>query len=461
MKRKRNDSLNSSDDFDLPDDCWRSVFRFLNDDDDNHKQRYMESLSVASKHFLSVTNRHKFSLTISDQTLPSLPRLFQRFTNLTSLDFKRFCGDLDTLLCQISSFPLNLTSLNLSNHPIIPQNGLRFFSQNITTLTSLNCSCMDCIDSTDLFLIADCFPLLEELDLSNPIDTNDCTKFLDGVESRSLGFSKLRKVNLSGNYYLSDKMIFYLFKNCKILEEVIMFKCDKITTTGIASALYERPTLKSLSFTDYFKWDNCATLIALVRICPLISEISVKHTCIGKKSVANSNSNSLMDLVVSPQLKSLRFTHSSWLRDENIKMFASIFPNLHLLDLSDCSGISNQGIYHVLRRCCDIRHLYLADCSKVNLHRMIFDVPKLEVLELSYTRVDDKTLYAIAKSCRGLLQLLLQNCCDVTEKGVEHVVENCTQLREINLRNCHKVDANVVTSMITSRPLLRKIIVMS
>ncbi|RHN42517.1 putative leucine-rich repeat domain, L domain-containing protein [Medicago truncatula] len=92
---------------------------------------------------------------------------------------------------------------------------------------------------------------------------------------------------------------------------------------------------------------------------------------------------------------------------------------------------------------------------------MIFDVPKLEVLDLSYTRVDDKTLYAIAKSCRGLLQLLLQNCCDVTEKGVERVVENCTQLREINLRNCHKVDANVVTSMITSRPLLRKIIVMS
>ncbi|KEH20627.1 putative leucine-rich repeat domain, L domain-containing protein [Medicago truncatula] len=143
MKRKRNDSLNSSDDFDLPDDCWRCIFRFLNDDDDNHKQRYMESLSVSSKHFLSVTNRHKFSLTISDQTLPSLPRLFQRFTNLTSLDFKRFCGDLDTLLCQISSFPLNLTSLNLSNHPIIPQNGLRVFSQNITTLTSFPiCICL-------------------------------------------------------------------------------------------------------------------------------------------------------------------------------------------------------------------------------------------------------------------------------------------------------------------------------
>jgi len=70
---------------------------------------------------------------------------------------------------------------------------------------------------------------------------------------------------------------------------------------------------------------------------------------------------------------------------------------------------------------------------------MNFEVPKLEVLDLSETRVDDEALYEISKSCRGLLRLLLEHCSDVTPKGVRHVVKNCTHLREINLEGCHKV----------------------
>lgn len=145
----------------------------------------------------------------------------------------------------------------------------------------------------------------------------------------------------------------------------------------------------------------------------------------------------------------------------HLLLIADCFPDLQVLDLNNLYGITGEGICHVLRRCCNIRHLNLVCCSRLELRGINFEVPKLEVLNLSEAMVDDETLHVISKSCRGLLQLLLQSCCDVTEKGVERVVENCTQLREINLRNCHKVDANVVTSMITSRPLLRKIIVMS
>jgi hypothetical protein len=62
---------------------------------------------------------------------------------------------------------------------------------------------------------------------------------------------------------------------------------------------------------------------------------------------------------------------------------------------------------------------------------------------LSYTQVDDETLYVISKSCRGLLQLSLEDCYFVTEKGVNHVVENCTQLKDINWNDCgNNVDKN-------------------
>jgi F-box/leucine-rich repeat protein 2/20 len=83
---------------------------------------------------------------------------------------------------------------------------------------------------------------------------------------------------------------------------------------------------------------------------------------------------------------------------------------------------------------------------------MNFEFPKLEVLNLSDTEVDDETLYVISKSCCGLLQLLLKNCDYVTAKGVKHVVENCTQLREINLDHCDNVKSSVVESMVFSSP---------
>jgi len=173
-----------------------------------------------------------------------------------------------------------------------------------------------------------------------------------------------------------------------------------------------------------------SALFSLVRNCPSLSEIKMEHTNVGKGSVENFNF--LRDFLPSPRLKSLCLAHCLQLRDANIILFATIFPNLQLLDLNSCNRIS-EGICYVLRKCCEIRYLNLAYCSRVKLLGMNFVVPKLEVLNLSNTRVTDETLYAISKNCPGLLQLLLQLCDDVTEEGVKDVVENCTKLEEIYL----------------------------
>ncbi|RHN50349.1 putative leucine-rich repeat domain, L domain-containing protein [Medicago truncatula] len=183
-----------------------------------------------------------------------------------------------------------------------------------------------------------------------------------------------------------------------------------------------------------------STLFSLLSNCPSLSEIKMEHTSIKKKSVENSDS--LTDIGVYPQLKSLYFGHNSiyfghnsWLSDESIISFASIFPSLQHLELRWCDRIS-EGICQVLRRCCNIRHLNLTGCSRVKLLGINFAVPQLEVLNLSDTKVDDETLYVISKNCSGLLKLLLRDCYNVTEKGAKHVIENCTQLREIYLRVC-------------------------
>jgi F-box/leucine-rich repeat protein 2/20 len=182
----------------------------------------------------------------------------------------------------------------------------------------------------------------------------------------------------------------------------------------------------------------------------------MEDTYIGKFGVANFSS--LPDFA-HIQMKSL-YLAANPLNDETIKWFASIFPNLQLLDVKDCSCISDEGIVEVLT-CCKIVHLNLSYCHKVNLHGLNFEVPTLEVLNLSRTRIDDKTLYAISKSCSRLLQLNLEGCFLVTAKGVKQVIENCTRLKEINLRYCDNMadpDVDKWLAMVLSRPSLRKIV---
>ncbi|XP_045830802.1 F-box/LRR-repeat protein 2-like [Trifolium pratense] len=571
----------------LPDECWELILKFLINHDDKKKNYSPEatsfsgyfqrfpylpsdshsiSLSVVSKQFLSITNRLRFSLTIFNHAHPFPISLFHRFNNLTSLNLSCYYGDLNDLLCQISRFPLSLTSLNLSGQPEIPVDGLRSFSKNITTLTSLSCSRMDCINSSDLSLIADCFPLLEELDLSDPVWLhladereeywNSVHNFNSGLETLSSSLFKLRKVNLSDHYYINDQSLFHLFKTCKLLEEAII-SFEHLTMAGIDSALRESPNLRSLSFSNLvlstparighsllslkgltgldllsfkisdeflssiameglpltrlvlknctgYSYDGISNLLSkcqhlqhlnlqnadflndqhvvqlssflgnlmsinLSRCCnltksvlfalaqnyPSLSEIIMEYTNIRK--ISEENSNSSTDVVVSPQLKSLCLACNLWLREENITMITSIFPNLELLDLSHCNKISEESICQVLRRCRNIRYLNLANCSRVKFIRVNFKVPKLEVLDLSFTKVGDETLYFISKNCCGLLQLFLSNCYALTKKGVEHVVKNCTQLREFNLNGCDKVNADIVAFMVFSRPSLRKI----
>ncbi|KAK2399600.1 F-box/LRR-repeat protein [Trifolium repens] len=158
-------------------------------------------------------------------------------------------------------------------------------------------------------------------------------------------------------------------------------------------------------------------------------------------------------------LTSLTCSYTDYLRTTHMFLITDCFPSLQLLDLNHCHDISTLGLYHVLHRCLRITHLNLAGCSGLKLRRMMkFQVPKLEVLNLSYSTVDDRSLNVISNSCRGILQLLLESCDYVTHNGVNRVLQNCTQLTEINLNG---VKDNIlhfnVASMVLLRPSLKKI----
>ncbi|AES60216.2 putative F-box domain, leucine-rich repeat domain, L domain-containing protein [Medicago truncatula] len=177
---------------DLPEELWEHI---LNCDNNTFK-----SLSMVSKQFLSITNRLRFSLKIIDQTIPFIPNLFQRFPNLTSLDLTYFSGvsTLQAIFTEISTFPSNIKSLNVSHRIAIPQNGFRDSSQRLQNLSkSFNCTIMTAIFKTDILFIADRFPLLEELNLDYHYYHGTKNNFVLNIDDQYLPLPKLRKINLS------------------------------------------------------------------------------------------------------------------------------------------------------------------------------------------------------------------------------------------------------------------------
>ncbi|CAL5203132.1 unnamed protein product [Lathyrus oleraceus] len=95
----------------LPEELLECAFKYL------HSDNYsFMSLSLVSKQFLYITNRIRFFATITDETIPFLPRLFHCFSNLTSLNLTivpKTVEEVNALLTLISTFPLDIKSLSL------------------------------------------------------------------------------------------------------------------------------------------------------------------------------------------------------------------------------------------------------------------------------------------------------------------------------------------------------------
>ncbi|CAK8537885.1 unnamed protein product [Lathyrus sativus] len=413
--------------FYLSDECWEHVFKFLiicsEGETENKHKLYFKSLSLVSKRFLSITNRLVFSITISDHSSRLLPSFFHRFPNLNSLHLHFGSSRLDSTIALTLRDRPTLKCLSIFNIELNDANGITSqYIDSLVTLKGLNILkfCYSHISDDLLYSIT-----REVLPLKNFVLKNCIGYSYDGIYCLLSKCPEIQHLDLHQADFLRDHHIHQLSLFLGSLLSIKLSKCLKLTKLA-------------LSF--------------LIRNCHLLSEITMEDI----KMETAQNSDSLKDFDVNPQLKSLCLGHGAFILNKNIILFASIFPNLQHLDLSYCNSICEKGICQVLRTCSKVRHLNLGYFYKVRRLKMNCVVPHMEVLDLSGTKVDDRTLYQISKSCCGLLQLLMPNCRYVTTKGVMRVIKNCTHLKEIDLRGCHGVTTNGVISTLLSRPTLKE-----
>ncbi|CAN1121493.1 F-box/LRR-repeat protein 20 [Linum perenne] len=453
----------------LPQECWELIANSLD------QNQNFESFSLVSTQFLSVTDHLRRTLTITSRTAPSLSLLLRRFPNVREIKVREFHGDLNSLLCQISNSSLDLESLDISGQCYFPSEGLSLLANRMRNLKKLNCSRICGLQNSDLFVIGNSFPSVEDLDISfpqynsrfNPNGSLDLQSFVafvtdEGITDLSLKLRDLRRINISdANLPLEELSISHCYNFTSVGVECLLHRyrylvyldlegANFLTDDCMIELSYFLPKLTFINLGLCSKLTGI-TFFTLMNNCPLLEDVKMESTNIGVEELKELTAKKC-------KIKSLDLAGNNSLSDECLKRVASGCLDLEMLNLSYCPNITEDGVTEVLSKCSRLRHLEISRCVGITSLSINLDLPELEILKAQGSILDDEALGTIAERCQGILHLDLESCLSVSKQGVGRVVENCRRLREIILRCCENVDIHAVALMAFRRPSLRKII---
>ncbi|KAF2069669.1 hypothetical protein CYY_009017 [Polysphondylium violaceum] len=142
----------------------------------------------------------------------------------------------------------------------------------------------------------------------------------------------------------------------------------------------------------------------------------------------NSNQNNIQNNhctnIDIQTIKSIDLSGLSRITDISIQILHR-YTNLESLNLSFCTGISNDFIRPLSSK-----------ASHINS------------LNLYFTNTNDNTLHAIANAYPNLKSLLIGGCSSVTEAGLKHLLK-CPQLTHLDISHCKKLNNNNALKVIS------------
>ncbi|XP_074314868.1 F-box/LRR-repeat protein 14-like [Silene latifolia] len=413
-----------------------------------------------------------------NENLPDvcLQNLSSAMKNLKILDCSHSSMK-DPDLLKIANYFPQLEDINISYSCVdLTDQGIEFLASNLKRLRKVDVTGNTCItDKSVISLSLNCH-FLEQFIADSPVAKFEIGSF--GVEN-SIDLPKNLVSLKFTNLKISDQFLQSVAKAEIPLTELSLLFCKSYTFSGISSLLRSHPCLKSLALfgADFLTNEhidylcqflanlktiklNCCPLLSdsafvtLSERCNLLSRLEIGNTCLGKEELINDDHPVKNYAVRFLRLWSIQFLCSAYLRKVLL-----ICPNLEKLDLSNCfRGTELLDVADILDYSPRINSLVLNQCRHLRFCREQAKASKLEKLVAMYSGINDEILAMIGRNSPGLLYLDLEECKNVTEKGVKAVIESCKRLRYLNLSGCLNVNVDVLEYIVQNEPSLRRLV---
>ncbi|CAI9293366.1 unnamed protein product [Lactuca saligna] len=391
----------------------------------------------------------------------------------------------DESLIEISKCQF-LESLDLCHCPLISNEGLISIAKNCPNLSSLTIESCKNIGNESLEAIARCCPNLQSLtikDCPNVGDQGVATLFssslvltkvkfqsLDitdlslavigryGKSITNLALTNLRNVSQKGFWAMgnvgnleslmsltvisccgiTDLSLEAIGNGCHALKHMVLKKCWFLSDKGLVSFARAARFLESLQLEECNRVTQQGILGTLSNQNSKMKSFSVVK-CMG---VIDLDEKAIDFFEKSQSLHSLTIKNCIGFGNKNLEMIGKLSPNLHNIDLTGLSGITDSGLFDLLKtHTAGLKKINLTDCINLT-DKVVVDLVKihggtLELLNLGGCRkITDESMAAIGRNC-GLLKDLDVSKSGITDSGVSWLCyEGNMRLRVLSLSGC-------------------------
>ncbi|KAK4774751.1 hypothetical protein SAY86_009686 [Trapa natans] len=224
-------------------------------------------------------------------------------------------------------------------------------------------------------------------------------------------------------------------------------------------------------------------LSAIARGCPTLRVLSLWNVpCVGDAS--------LLEIAKScPLLEKLDLRHCHLVTDKSLAALAKGCPNLTEVTIDSCRNIGNEGLLSLGKGCTNLKSVSVKDCPLIGdqgiaglLSNASFILTKLKLQGLNVT---DLSLAVIGHYGKQVIDLVLENLCNLSERGFwlmgnghglqklsslsvsscqgasdigfDSIGKGCPNLKQLCLRRCSVLSDNGLVSIAKSAVSLERL----
>lgn len=327
------------------------------------KRSFNKQVAWSSKHiaylpeiYFVASSSSSDLLNLNDRNFENLITSFE-FLKVICMSEESNCKNISKSFRRLKTLLETLTELNLRLLSSIMDSDLHHFCEGGSNkLKLLNLTGAYKISDAGIDYVAKASRNLQFLDIS------ECTHLTDrSIESLTENCKNLKELNLSGLVEITDYTLSLLAQNCTFLSMLDLTDIGNITDKGIDTLTKGCPLLMQLDLSLCVNITDKA-LISLAKHSRCLSKLSLfwcDHiTYEGMKALCNNGSNKLQDIDIS---------RCGGLSDKAVSHIVRNCPHLVNLDVCENNWISDKSLFAILKYGLHkIRYLNLSACDKIS-----------------------------------------------------------------------------------------------